>query len=191
MVSSIRLLAVIILRLGWCPSVRGLIIFQHRAGTDKGLQLRSPSQGRIRDVSLCSGSRKGAPLGISSVQGVFGLLEGLLLEVTLGWAPESMLTPLDRAYDDGRIITLHAGRMRPIPAGFLQFILPVSAASGLSKASVPHWGLTIYSAISLWPHTLSSPVSDSLASSLILLRGLPTSTHPLRYTPQKQPELSI
>lgn len=64
---------------------------------------------------------------------------GAASEVTLGWAPESMLTPLDGAYG-GPVIVLHVSH----PSG-LHAVRPSStlAAFVLSEVLALFWGFTV------------------------------------------------
>lgn len=163
---SIRLSA-IILPLGGCPCVRGSTIFQTGSLCNAGQEFIKASSPEAQ-VSLNQGRptlqllQEGDTLGDLSIQRGLWAVEALLLEPTLGWAPECMLTlamASSSHYPQGA---------RSYP-GRLHTVCPssASAAFGLGKASAPHGG-SVYSPVNPRLQTLCFRVSDALGSSLSL-----------------------
>lgn len=163
---SIRLSA-FILPLGGCPCVRGSTIFQTGSLCNAGQEFIKASSPEAQ-VSLNQGRptlqllQEGDTLGDLSIQRGLWAVEALLLEPTLGWAPECMLTlamASSSRYPQGA---------RSYP-GRLHTVCPssASAAFGLGKASAPHGG-SAYSPVNPRLQTLCFRVSDVLGSSLSL-----------------------
>ena len=118
-------------------------------------------------------------------------LEGLLQEVTLGWAPESVLSRLHGAYR-GLITMLHPSTMGPVLPGFICFVrLPCRLLLASGKCWHLRWDLTIYFSISLRLQTVFSPVKGMLVSASRLLVFSQLLPNPLPSIPHGQPVPSI